>query len=784
MSTSTVSFSRATLNLMTPVAVIAFALCYLGVTPISALLLSTWWMATGVFGSWILQIVLGRVSARHLPLLILGPGALLGMGLVVATYLAVGGNMVAHFAALGVFGIAAWKQHTSSRGQRIGSQPSPIETREISPATATFVLLGGALLANAKQFPNLLIPGVAVLLATMVMHGRHRLSLRILFFCIAGAALANDVFTRADYWWVTSDDTTTLAGVGTMIIERGRIADTAGWPTSSHHWLLHAWLALWNNLSLHHVFETYLIAWPLVAAMSLSASLWIGLELFLGRSLDVKNFALVLAALAGIVRFEWTAPQEQQPYVFALVACSALLLSERQSRTARQPAQTILAIVLGVVVLPVGFYVLKPSLLVAYGLLLVGTAAVWLGLTHGTRLFIAVAVSFLAIASGITLMSLGESVVSGRSFTKITIGFFPRDLGWCQADSSRLGSLACIFSLQALLFAGGLLALVVIWVLRRHVSLAVSPLVLMPLILAYVPLRYFVNSDVGSGSPSFYRLPEMAVMLVIAIGLAAALVNTSLSNGIIFAAVAIALLANRVGQGPGDIYDWVDSILTSSRFSRFLNATDVTALVIALVAGVMLSQLPRFRARPARHAVMVLLLVSLLPMTRIGLKSWNAEPAAEHASRPAYLGPADIEEVSTWMRENTKFGTLYATNFLCPSYRLDECSREKPEIVCARRHPVLFASWALTALSRREFLYLSQDWSKGNNYFSHRLSTQLGSEVSLAAVDALANQGVDFYVVSRIHSNPRAWSLLRDAAEVSTENFALVSLSRLQRDLA
>lgn len=784
MSTSPASVSRAISNLIAPALVMAFAFAYLGISPSSSVLLAMFWVMSGVIGSWVLQLTLGVVGTRHALLLVLGPGALLGLGVVIGAFLLVRGNEILFPLVIGAL-VLALGSRLSKTGHVTEKEKSSFgEAGDVSPTVITLVLLGGAFLANGRQFPNLFVPGGVMLAAVVAMQGSRRALVKGAYVVIAAVIFVRDVVSRADYWWVASDDTTTLSGIGTMIIERGRVADTAGWPTSSHHWLLHAWLAFWNNVSFSQIFETYLIAWPLVAAGSLAASLWLGLERFLGRPLSVSQIAVVLTVMAGVVRFEWTAPQEQQPFVFAVVSCCALILSHRKSSASRAPWQKPLGLAILLSMVAVGFYVLKPSLLVAYGLLVAGTVFVWLKLTVGFRLFIGTLLSLGTIAAGIALMSLGESFVSDRSFTKITIQFFPRDLGWCQADSSRLGSLMCIFSLQVLLFAAGLLASIAVWILRRRVVLDVSPLLLMPLVLAYVPLRYFVNSDVGSGAPSFYRLSEMAVMLVIALGVAVALKGKSLSPLGFVMIVLVALAANRIGQGPGDVYNFVDSILTSFRFSRFLNAADAMALFIAVLAGVMLALHPRYRIWPTRQLLVLLLLVSMLPTARIGLKNWNAEPESEELSRPAYLGPPDIEEIGAWMRKNTDFGTLFATNFLCPSYRLEECTRETPEVACARRHPVLFASWALTALSRREFLYLSQDWSKGNKYFSHRLSTQLGSEVSLGSVAALSNQGVDFYVVSREHSDQQAWELLRDAATYRTENFAVVSLTRLKKNLA
>jgi hypothetical protein len=301
----------------------------------------------------------------------------------------------------------------------------------------------------------------------------------------------------------------------------------------------------------------------------------------------------------------------------------------------------------------------------------------------------------------------------------------------------------------------------------------------MPLVLAYLPLRYLISIDVPSGSPSFYGLSETAVVLVIAIALAALLVGSGL--GLVRAAVLIVVagIANRVGKGFGDVYNSVDAVVTQSRYLRFMISTEVVALFLSVGSAAVLARLARFRFLPERYALLTLGIISLLPITRIGIENWDAPPLPERESRPAYLGPPEIEDVSVWMQEHTDFGTLFATNYLCQSSEIDDCARDEVNFQCPDQHPVLFASWSLTALSRREFLYLSQGWSEGDYCAYHLESSQLGRSVSLEAISALQTVGVDYYIASRPHSAPEAWSILSGFAEYRAGDFLVVSLDRL-----
>lgn len=760
--------ARATL-FSAPLALVFF---YLGLSPQTAVLAAISWIVLGAAGAWLIESLIGGVLPRYRVLLMLGPGPLLGLGLAVFIFLLLRGGPLGLVTviALAICAMLLWS--TSASDVRA-------PTNSVLFAA---VIFGSALLANSKEFPNLLTTSVAVLVVGVVFNASKRVHWRALSAAAMVGALAHDIVTRPMYWWWSSDDTTTLSGIGTMIIERGRVADVSGWSTESHHWLLHAWLALWNMVSLGQVLETYLIAWPLVAAVSMFASLWLCLEAFLGHEVSLSRFVIVSVATAGIVRLEWPAPQEQQPFLFGLVACAALWLSASRLAPRVSAWRVSFGVLLIVVVVPAMLFVLKPSLIVAYGLLLVGSALVVTGCNRGARLVVAVVVSLAAAAAGIFAMWIGGSWISERSFTSFAIDWFPADLGWC-STSSVPGSLACVVSLQVVLIAGTLLAVGVLIFGRNHSSTRVSLLLLLPLVVVYLPLRYFISSGVGSGAPSFYRLSEMAMMLIVAAGLALVVEGLQKSLAVIAllgaAVVGIVLLS----RGPSDIYDAVDALVVAIRPLRFVNASDAIALALIAAVAAVSSQLPKVAQNLSplfRSVSVALCLVSFLPVSRVVADTMTAQIDETRLSRPADFGPADLDAVADWLHHNTKRGTLIATNYLCPEDRLDECTNARRQVACPRGHPWLMASWALTALSEREFLYLSQGWHyKVTYYFSHQTSTRLGKELSLSAARELQELGVSYYVASREHTNSAVWPRLRDAADFSTEHFVVVSLASL-----
>ncbi len=755
---------------------LAVILLYLGLSPLAAALSATSWIVLGAAGGWLIEALIGGVTPRHRVLLALGPGPLLGLGLAVFMYLLFRGGPIGLVAVVAPSIGAAWLWSRSV-----------VDVRDLPKVSHLgFALLGCTLFANSKEFPNLLASSLVLLVAVLLFSISTSVLWRGLSAAAVVVALTHDVVTRPVYWWWSSDDTTTLSGIGTIIVERGRVDDVAGWSTSAHHWLLHAWLALWNLLSSGDVFETYLIAWPTVAAVSMFASLVLIIEVFLHRELRLTTFVVAAVSLAGFVRLDWSAPQEQQPFLIAMIAAAALWLDSRRGQERALSWRTGIGALVVLMVVPSILFVLKPSLLVAYGLLILGAGLVHFGFAK--QILLVLTVSLAAVSAGLWAMWASGSWITNRSFTSFGVRWFPRDLGWCY-EASKPGSLACVLSLQAVLFVAAMLSAVVVSVLRRGEVRSVSLVMLLPLIVAYLPLRYFITSGVGSGAPSFYRLPEMTMMVVVVLVLAWVLAEheVRLRSFIIILVSVVAITF--AGRTPSEVYDRIESVLVGVSLFRYLNPGDVIALFLVGLVAAFITFTRSFEASPLKKStsfvVVALTLLSLLPATRLAVDSASAQIDPTRLSRPADFGPPDIEAVGEWLQYNTESGTLVATNYLCPTNRIEECTTPPMKAECPRTEPALMASWALTALSKREFYYLSQMWDTHSSfYLEHMTSTRLGNTLSQSAVIALKSSGVDYYVAARTHTNPNIWLKLRQSADYRTRNFSVISLDRLLGDIS
>jgi len=767
---------RGLVGLISPAALFAVVFTYLGLAPETAVLAATVWVAQGAMGAAIIRWFIRGVTQRHAVLVVVGPGALLGIGISVSLFLLVRGGLL----GIGLVTVALLI------GALMWSRQAGVALPVVAPlpVVGLVVLVGCALVANSREFPNLLVAGVAVVAIGMVWAGRAEPMHRVLATALGMVGLSYELASRTSFWWWASDDTTALSAMGTMVVERGRVADLAGFPTGSYHWFLHAWLALWNKFSIGHVFETYLIAWPFVAASAALASLWLCCDLFLSRNLGVTQFAGIALVTAGLMRLEWPAPQEQQPFLFAMAACCALWLRTRQTYGRFTFWRTVAAMLMLVVAVPAWLFVLKPSLLLAYWLLITGAALVLLNVVRGWRIGLVVAVSLTTIFAGIGLMGLGAEYISQQHINSLAIDYFPNDLGWCRANS-LVDSLACVVSLQVVLILSAVLAVTAMSLLgcggnESSTKTSASPLLLMPLILAYLPLRYLVSSPAVAGASSFYRLSEMALMLVVALGVASLLASHAVRARELAVLALIDISAALVTRSPSRVHDQIDSWLVSTRPLQYLNAADVITLVFVCIAGLVVARLSLFGHWPWRFLTVIMVVVSFTPISRMAIASTSVTTPAGRLARPADFGPSDIEDIGRWLQSNTSRDALLATNYLCPTSQLDECTRSRPLFECPATQPVLVAGWALSALSKRDFLYLSQPWNtKTGYYFDHELSTRLGGEVSEDAIDELRERGVEYYIASLDHTDSRTWQQLRSAAEFGTENFIVVSLPKL-----
>lgn len=756
--------------------VLAAVLWYLGVSPISALLAPSIWIAQGVTGAWIISQFSARVNREHELLFVLGPGALLGIGATTATFLLSQGGVLGTTLTLGLlmFGSIAW----------FHARPLDQGGRPHTGSTPMLLLACCALFANSREFPSLLMPSIALFVLGLVWDCRATRSYRIIISAGACGLLAFSAIKRSTFWWWVSDDTTLLSAMGTMVVKRGHIADTAGWPTDSYHWFLHAWLALWNQQIGGYIFETYQVVWPFIAGVSVFASLWLTLSYSLGANLSPLQLLFLGLAGAGLIRLEWPAPQQQQPFLFAMVGVGAWWLNARSKHSQISKLRALAGLSVIGILIPIVLYLAKPSLIAAWGLLVAGAVIEFARRRYRLNTFACLVLAASVVVAGVSMMRIGSSWVSGRYITSFDISYLSPELGWCER-SSLADILTCIFSLEVTLMFAFAIAIIVLTLWRFPASTRTLVVLVLPLVLAYLPFRLLVSSGTYSGASSFYVLPVMGMMTVILLALAVLLSTKTIKTSAFAMSSIMALFAVQLGTQWDLLSDPLGPILLRSVVSQYLSSLDVAVLILAVAGAVCVASVMSRRNWFTGMAAATCCAVSVVPAAHLISEAAKTEDSVLRTARPSdYLGPADIEDVAVWLREHSAIDTLIATNYLCTEDRVDECRRSSASTTCASKTAELPAGWVLPALSEREFLYLSQGWFiRPRSVVLHDVSTRLGSEISQSSIDALVVRGVNFYVASREHSSQVSWRKFIENASFVSENFAIVSIGELRRSL-
>lgn len=523
--------------------------------------------------------------------------------------------------------------------------------------------------------------------------------------------------------------------------------------------------------------------WPLVASVSVFAALWLILNFASGVAVLPQQFAGLGVIGAGLVQIEWTAPQEQQPFLYAMIAICAWWLGHNSRRGLFSKPKTTIGVVMVIALIPMVLYLTKPSLLAAWGLLVAGSAIEYLRRKFHFGLIACLVLACSVLSIGVSLMRLGSSWVSNRYTTSFKIEFLSSDLGWCQRGS-LFHAVLCVLSLKAVFIAVLAAALVMLMVARFATDSLTLVVLVLPLTLAFLPFNLLITSGVGSGAPSFYRLSEMAVVTLVLLALRISWSARSAMGLALTVFLGVAFVAVQAGMRLEFLSDFVGPLLLRVNILQYLDSADVIAVLLSVFGGLLISQVLFRRGLAIGLAAAACFAIGSIPTAQLVSETMSPEDQSLRATRPEFLGPSDIEAAAAWLRQHTKFETLIATNYLCDGARMDECLHSNPDRECAYRQPVLTASWVLSALSQREFMYLSQGWhNRPSSYFLHEASTRLGSEVSASALDELTSRNVELFVASREHSSPQSWAQFGRRGLFASEHFIIVDLDDLREEL-
>lgn len=748
------------------IAILVFTFFYLGGN-----LSSTWlvlvWLGQCSLGLQVLSAVVFQRLREDRLLLLFGPGYLVGYLITTWVYMLLDGGDLAKTGVQGLLVAALVLEVVTQQGH---------ESRRGSRLVNVAVFLSLTLTAMTWEFPELIVPAsglfvlVFALVSTQVNKVAKSMAIALgVFFVGFGWSL------RSRYWFIESDDLANRMAEGILSVVRGRVASVGAYPFDRYHWVSPVGTALQAELAGADVLFVFTVFAVVASLVMMMASF--GLLL---RSVDTgKNPTLVLLLSGTALLLWWKVQIDTEATVGRLAILLTLMgVGRLIQQSLLTPARSTLQIATSVgflLLLSAMLYLYRPDLVVLMLLLAIGVVVSILNVRHQYKMVILALVSVGALVVGVWLMAVILSRVSGSSlsYAQLLVDWRPPDLGWCSRGSA-LRDVLCVTSLDVDLWAAVAIgAFLIVLRTKGDVQLSNVLVLLVPAIPSFFVFRLTLTSDFPSSIEGFLqigllsgRVLTMVLAAFLLSHLAPRRARVTVLGALLFAVVHINLrtrIGNVLEARQEGISGRLQGILTPFLLQWLLAST---LLLFVLVASKRLVG----RQVSVSHAV-------FLGFIAIGI--WNL-----HVTRPMVtdvdeslienvIGPEDVFEVGSWLRENTPSSVLIATNYQCRPGEFERC--RSLELV-GDSHPRATANWMLMAESRREFLYLSQPfYNPPELRLLHDVSITPGTQ-NTPMFGALTERGVDYFVACRECSSAEAWNQMTSRAVFTTVNFAIVKL--------
>jgi len=754
-------------ELITTVFVLALLLVYLGGGS-SALGLTMLWLAQASLGTQILRFFFRKWGPTNDILVVLGPGYLVGLLTTAWGYMFLQGGIIGKTSIYLVLLLSL--ASVMVRRERVA-------TGSLQSVRLVVVMVGLTLSAMTWEFPELIVPALLVVSTTLAWQlVKNDWRMRSILLTAASIGMFICGMNRSANWFLESDDLANRAAEGVLTVSRGFLASVGAYPFDEYHWVSPVATALQAELSSADLVFTFTVFSPVSSLIMLFASLGI-----IVRSLALpKRVDSTLLAVGLLFSLLWRVQINTEATVGRLAISITLLslfvlVSVGAGREAGERKRVILLVVFaGVLAYMLLLY--RPDLVVLMLLLSVGLLAKMKRSSRLSVLFLVI-MSLLALVLGIVTMKFVLPLVSQSSvsYATLLIDWRPPDMGWC-VRGSTLRDFLCVASLEVNLWAA-LVAASLLVIRRRHLDVHLFRFwqLTVPLALSFFAFKFTLTSDFYSSIEGFFHLGLVVTLVFVVVVLVAQLAQMSVRDRVRMVSGAAAVFtlhtssragfASLISEYPTTVSDRLQGIMTPALLEWSLASMIVALAVLGMyMAGV----------RPRMANVLGVLLAACLAN---GMWILNKERPTTSDVNDALVanvvGPADVSEVGTWLRENTSDDDLLATNYQC---RPGEFNRCYAPIEAEADVPWATANWMLMAESRREFLYLSQPFVDDPSYSQlHQLSTFPGT-LAVPDFSNLERRGVDYFIAMKDATLPASWAAITKRATFSTTNFAVVRL--------
>jgi hypothetical protein len=589
----------------------------------------------------------------------------------------------------------------------------------------------------------------------------------IVILAIAGVAT---LVTRPSIWWITQSDTHFYQAISTSVAKWGfRDSILTSGYSLKYHWFPYAWTGMVSRISDAPDWVVLTRVGPLVATLCIVALVWtITLRLIENRSAAIVG---VFVFAASPVFGDWSLSinlamfgSYSQHFATIWLLPIVLWMIDVARGALREPWALVSIFLVGLVGGKVSHAAV--ALVAVLGFELVR----FFQQRENRRDSIVEALFAIGTVVGVTFCLFG----TGGSLTWRPASWVP----YLQGDLYDFRGLKLI--LATTIFLLGMLSLALVALVRGMFNIKKINGVYAGVLLAVIAGVIASNFSSGPSGPNglfFVHSP-----LIVAYSLISIVLIKSLDFRFVRRSILRQLAAPVFAGGCALLLTYLIPDLNSGSVSAaFLRTSRSLTPVVALVLVMALIFVAKKVAPISKLSLYSMTLISLIT---ISLGSFVAKSTTElpknyrnfESEGDSFIESSDLRSLSTWFNENTASSEIYATNYVCQSFRCDSANSSKKSLMSA----VLFRR-SLVQAPHFSSAFSSLGESTSNDDFFERLSVSVNFAMAPASADfmMLKKWSVGWYVVD-LEVTPSNYWTNSDAKVYENNSYLVINLNKVK----
>jgi hypothetical protein len=576
--------------------------------------------------------------------------------------------------------------------------------------------------------------------------------------------------TRPSIWWITQTDTHFYQAISTSVAKWGfRDSILTSGYSLKYHWFPYAWTGMVSRISDAPDWVVLTRVGPLVATLCIIALVWtITLRLIENRSAAIVG---VFVFAASPVFGDWSLSinlamfgSYSQHFATIWLLPIVLWMIDVARGALRAPSVLVSIFLVGLVGGKVSHAAV--ALVAVLGFELVR----FFQQRENRRDSIVEALFAIGTVVGATLYLFG----TGGSLTWRPASWVP----YLQGDLYDFQGLKLI--LATTIFLLGMLSLALVVLVRGMLNNKKINGVYAGVLLAIIAGVFASNFSSGPSGPNglfFVHSPS-----IIAYSLVSIVLFKSLELSVVSGSITRKLIAP-VFMGAFALFltFLIPDLNSGSVSATFLRTSRSLTPVVAFVLIVSLILVIKKMAPISKWSLYLMTLISLIT---ISLGSFVVKSMTElpknyrnfESEGDSFIESSELRSLSIWFNENTVSSEIYATNYVCQSFRCDSANYSKKSLMSA----VVFRRSTVQA-PHFSFAFSRLGESTSNDDFFERLSVSVNFATAPTSTDfrMLKNWSVGWYVVD-LEVTPSNYWTNSEAKVYENNSYLVIDLNKVK----